>query len=550
MIDSKPKISVISVSIIFLLFASSSDIFARPDFNARILHSGYRSIQHRLNNYRAIIDSIYIDNSGDEDLEWELEIETEVDDWIAINVNSGTVRPNGRNWVVVSQWGSYVDDDFVLADLNFTSNDPTRDEYTIPVIGWKIDFPRIEVGWNNGWGEWWGIDMNRFIDDLSWGNIYEFPITIRNRWGGARLEVEDLECTDGYFELDPTEFNLDNNRNMQVTITFTAEEVGYHTTTITSVSNAWDPQELNFRIVGEVAAVFRLTCLLPDMDMDEDDEERIIADLDTIFISSSRSVEYRVAAAPGMVSRIERNGEFYLRPRSNWNGVSEVIVAASIPDSTIADTFQVFVAPLPDRPGSFDLILPSDSAVIHPTEFDTLFVWQASIDPDGDTLSYDLTITSENGENEVTFGDLYDTTLTTSVLGEVMDMEVGGLFTWHVVARDSSHERRSLSIFTNYLAPAGVEDRISAPASVNLVEIYPNPFNNLLLIKIYLNLLTPLHIQIYDLEGRLVSSVYDGVKQPGNHIFAWEPVSTASGRYLVSVETGEQMHVYPVIFSK
>ena len=265
----KVNFPALTALLLIVLLTSLSDLYAFPDFNARVLHSSYRSIQHWL-TYNSIIDSIYIDNAGDADLEWELELVSE-GDWISINRTAGTVEPNGRNWVVVTQRGNNVNDDFVTADLNFTSNDPTREEWNMPVIGWKINYPRIEVSWAEGWGEWWGIDMNNFIDNLEWGNDYEFQINITNRWGGAGLEVEDLPCNNGYFEFDPTEFNVDNNRTVQVTVTFSADEVGYHTATITSESNAWDPQELSFRIVGEVAPVFRIIHPIPDISMDVDE---------------------------------------------------------------------------------------------------------------------------------------------------------------------------------------------------------------------------------------------------------------------------------------
>ena len=307
---------------------------------------------------------------------------------------------------------------------------------------------------------------------------------------------------------------------------------------------------MNFRIVGEVAPVFRIAHSMPDIDMDEDEEELLVADLDTVFLSSSREIDYQVLSAPGITSRIERNGSFYIRPRADFFGVSDVIVAANSQDSTIADTFSVYVSPLPDPPGSFDLIAPSDSAVIHPTESDSFFIWQASSDPDGDTLLYDLTITNVENHNSITFSDLIDTTFSTLWVSEVIDIEAGGLFTWYVTARDSSHERQSWSVFTNRLAPAGIDDLVTVPESIDFAEVYPNPFNAVLTIHVQLKHNSPLTIQVFDLKGRLISEVYNGNCRIGSHVYNWDAKSVASGKYMVKVESSEQQAVFPVVLSK
>ncbi|MCF7811364.1 T9SS type A sorting domain-containing protein [bacterium] len=539
---------LIALMSVMLLTSLSTNLYAFPDFNARVLHSSHRSIQHRL-SYHNTIDSIYIDNSGDENLEWELELVAE-GNWISINSTEGTVEPNGRNWVVVTQNGSDVNEDYVTADLNFTSNDPTRREYNMPVIGWKINYPRIDVSWPEAWGEWWGIDMNNFIDNLEWGNEYEFEITITNRWGGARLEVEDLPCNNGYFTFEPTEFSVNNNNTAQVTVTFTAEEVGYHTATITSVSNAWDPQELAFRIVCDVASIFRLECPMPNIYMDEDDAEFLVADLDTVFLSSSRGVNYQVVAANGMNPRIERDGSFYISPRLNFFGTSDVIISASFQDSTLTDTFSVFVNPLPDPPATFDLIAPSDSAVIHPTEFDSLFIWQASSDPDGEIVYYDLTITNVENQTSITFSDLRDTTYSTLMLSEVMDVEAGGFFNWYVTARDSSHEVQSWSVFTNRLAPLGVDDYVNIPVTAKFAEAYPNPFNSSLNVRVNLKLKSDLAIRIFDMRGRMVSEIFNDMCNDGISSFSWNALTVPSGSYIVSIHSSDRYEVIPVTLSK
>jgi len=525
-----------------LCFASVTDSFAFPDF---AVHP--RNVEHRL-QWVTLRDTFRIDNSGDEDLEWSLEIDAEVDDWISVNLNEGVVRPGQRQRFVLEQRGRGVDEDHVYAFMNFTSNDPTREEYTVPVVGHTVEYPRIEVGWQDGWGAWWGIDMNRVFDEILWGEEYSFRIYIRNRWGGAALFVDDLPCNNGYFELDPTEFNVAHDALQWITVTFTADQVGYHTAIITSESNAWDPRELNFRIVGEVAAVFRRDVELPNLNVDEDCNEFYIADLDSVFISSQRGVVYEVPVAPGLVPRIERNGEFFLRPRRNWNGISDVIITASIEDTTIADTFSVTVNPQPDPPGQFGLLLPENGATIHPTESDSLFIWQKSHDPDGDSVFYSFSI--RTGGFPVRWDDLADTSISTAILSDILSMEIGGEFTWTVKVSDGEYEVDAISEFTNILAPASINNSENTPQSHSLARVFPNPFNNSLNIQVNLEKREQLRLSVYDLKGRLIAVLNDGFARRGENTFIWVPMDAASGKYLIQVEMKGCRNIYPVVLSR
>ncbi len=550
MYENRPnKIVLVHTVMAILVLTLPTDLLAVPDF---AIHP--RNIEHRVDQ-RVHQDTLVIDNSGDEDLEWGLNLEAEVEDWIIAWPTGGTVRPGQRNIVVTRIDGRDLEEDHVYAFLNFTSNDPARREYTVPVAGHTVGFPRIEVAWPEAWGGGWNlIDMNAIFEDgIFWGQEYSFNVTIINRWGGATLEVEDLPCNNGHFTVDPTEFNLNNNTSRQVTITIDGEEVGYQVATITSESNAWDPRELYFRVAAEVSHVFRLGSPIPDLEMNEDDEEMLVADLDTVFICSFRGgVEYGFPSVAGLVPRIARNGEFFLRPRADWNGISEVILAAAVEDTNfadLADTFRVTVNPTPDAPLPFDLLLPADGEMIHPTESDSLFVWQRSTDVDGDTVRYSLIITPDGGD-AVTWEDLVDTTLSTMVLGDVLDLNAGGYFSWTVSASDGALERDAWSTFSNYLVPAGIADEEVTADNFRLVRLYPNPFNSSLSIDIQLDRAGYLGISIYDLEGRLISILHDGLTRAGGHCFSWTPSDISSGRYLIRVETSRRSEIHPIVLSR
>lgn len=530
------------ITLIAALIVFPINSYARPDFS---VHP--RTIEENINDRRQTIEVWSENFNGDERLQWALEVEAEVEDWLSAFPREGQVNPGGRQMIRVTLDGRNLEDGHYYGFLNFTSNDPTREEYTVPVAGHTLPYPRIEPSWPGEWGEWWGIDLDRAFDVMVWGESYTINLTIINR-GSAELVVEDILSSNGYFEFDTTEFTLAAGRNRIIRMTFNARDIGPNNTTITSISNAWDPLELEFRVVATVVPVFRMRTPLPDTSFDED-VRTLIADLDTVFISSDRGVQYEVPSAEGLIYEIARDGEFHLRSRPNWNGESEVIVTATVEDSTLSDTFNVVVNSVPDPPEPFDMYYPFDGDTLHMEFDDTLFVWQPSVDPDADTVLYKLVIQVEGGDVFI-WEDIGDTTYSTEALIEVFDWDQGGGgdFSWTVIATDGELERDAWSTFYNYLAPNAVFDRDDVlPQSHRLVEAFPNPFNGVVAIHVNLDRATNLNLAIFDMQGRMVHQIVKNRMEAGGYNFTWSPVSPGSGKYLVKATTGQEAQVLPVV---
>ena len=228
----------------------------------------------------------------------------------------------------------------------------------------------------------------------------------------------------------------------------------------------------------------------------------------------------------------------------------EVHVTASIADSTLSDTFAVWVNPLPDPPASFNLLIPADSATIHPSEFDTLFIWESALDLDGDTVTYDITITPIEVGLGITWDNLADTSISTDILGSVMNLVAGGMFRWYVVVHDDMYEVASRLTFTNYLAPASVKKLDYSPLNHLLVTVFPNPFNSLLNISVYLEHPDRLRLSIYNMNGRLVTILKEGYYKPGDCDFSWNPLNAASGKYLLKVDASGSREIIPIILTR
>ena len=68
-------------------------------------------------------------------------------------------------------------------------------------------------------------------------------------------------------------------------------------------------------------------------------------------------------------------------------------------------------------------------------------------------------------------------------------------------------------------------------------SIYPNPFNP----KVNIDFFNPkndqVSVKVYDLNGRLVSTIHEGLLNHGNHNFAWDANHFSSGLYIVSIQS-------------
>ncbi len=81
----------------------------------------------------------------------------------------------------------------------------------------------------------------------------------------------------------------------------------------------------------------------------------------------------------------------------------------------------------------------------------------------------------------------------------------------------------------------GISDNTDKEFQLN--SIYPNPFNPQVNINFFNPAQSDVKISIYDLNGRLIEQVYNGLLGYGNHNFIWNAESYSSGIYLVTLSS-------------
>jgi hypothetical protein len=89
-------------------------------------------------------------------------------------------------------------------------------------------------------------------------------------------------------------------------------------------------------------------------------------------------------------------------------------------------------------------------------------------------------------------------------------------------------------------ALTGIEDAANLiPAQYALAQNYPNPFNAQTKIAYSLAQRGAVSIDIYDILGRRISQLSEGIQEPGNHDIIWDANAVPTGIYFYRLTAGE-----------
>lgn len=88
------------------------------------------------------------------------------------------------------------------------------------------------------------------------------------------------------------------------------------------------------------------------------------------------------------------------------------------------------------------------------------------------------------------------------------------------------------------------------PADYTVLSAYPNPFNSTTQIRFDLLKREPVKVTLYDLQGRLVRTLVDEVKEAGRHEVALNAENLASGTYFVRLWTTEATRTEKILLLK
>ena len=93
-----------------------------------------------------------------------------------------------------------------------------------------------------------------------------------------------------------------------------------------------------------------------------------------------------------------------------------------------------------------------------------------------------------------------------------------------------------------------VNNSYSLPIGYSLSQNYPNPFNPETKINYSLINESRINIKIYDVFGREIETLVDGLTPAGNYSVTWKPKSAASGVYYLTLKSGNFFEMRKMVY--
>jgi hypothetical protein len=224
--------------------------------------------------------------------------------------------------------------------------------------------------------------------------------------------------------------------------------------------------------------------------------------------------------APFTVSSfgVDADGELYI---CNYNG-----------------NIQRFVGPrLNDPPAAFNLLSPADDSTVvtgSGLEPSVEFSWEASVDPNADTVLYVLQIDTTATFDSPVRRDSSAGTATSHIV--VLPAEQDSYY-WRVLATDGRDTVQSNAAWRlNVEILTSVQPEPLQPVESALEQNYPNPFNPTTTIKYTIPQGGFVRLSVYNLLGQLLTVVSEGNQGAGTYEVEFKSGDIPSGIYFYRIE--------------
>jgi subtilisin family serine protease len=88
------------------------------------------------------------------------------------------------------------------------------------------------------------------------------------------------------------------------------------------------------------------------------------------------------------------------------------------------------------------------------------------------------------------------------------------------------------------------------PKDISILSVYPNPFNPTTIIRFNVETTHESQLRIYDINGRLVETLVDGIVNPGEYKIEWNASDVASGIYFLRLKTINSVYTKKITYLK
>ena len=199
--------------------------------------------------------------------------------------------------------------------------------------------------------------------------------------------------------------------------------------------------------------------------------------------------------------------------------------------------------------------LPSEPSLISPTNFEIIYVedyendfitftWSESVDLDNDNLNYSINIWETDSTNaQYNTFILNDTLINVNLNSDFLNLELGSdkNYNWNVIVSDEFDQVIS-TVYQFQISFNSESIGIIKDDNFYLNQNYPNPFNPSTEIKFSLNKPQWISLNIYDLNGKHITQLFEGLQKAGTHKIRWNindenELNIPSGLYIYELNS-------------
>ena len=321
-------------------------------------------------------------------------------------------------------------------------------------------------------------------------------------------------------------------------------------------------------VVGPVDDLPVVINPIADVMVDEDAADLLLVDLDTVFIDIDQELIYsHVIGDESLVFASVTDNVVTLQFLPDANGSTEIVFTASNPTTraTVSDTMMVTVNAVNDAPTDFALNTPADATTVTITSTtlgDTLwFTWSDLIDVDGDELEITLEGSDDLGflANDLILEGSSMAYITYAALADALPDDGTAAGSWTMSISDGVADPVSASngpfTLTVDATAVGLHAEGIIPDDYVLENNYPNPFNPATTLSYGLPEASQVVLSIYDLKGRLVSTLVNESRDAGYHTAIWNGTDqngrpVGAGMYIYRIQAGSYGQARKMILLK
>ena len=167
--------------------------------------------------------------------------------------------------------------------------------------------------------------------------------------------------------------------------------------------------------------------------------------------------------------------------------------------------------------------------------------WTFQVQPSNDA---EVTLSWPNFTRTIPRGDCwYEFYLVDEVNDRTINMRAEESYTYQ---SEGTHEF-TVRVVSSLSAPDAEQN---SPTNFGIVDVYPNPFNSTTSISYNINELMQLTLSLYDVNGRMVNVLHDGIVSAGSYQVTYNADNIESGVYFLELTGNSQQELRKIVLMK